>query len=88
MKKPVAAFLGLTALALGLGGCVALNISGAGNLGDVDLSAHVNPFTGSVGAEAGRNVRVGGTDTSVGVSTNGQDASVNTNTQFRGHHRR
>jgi len=80
MKKIMAVLLGLALVVLG--GCVSLNIAGAGNVGDMNLGANVDPINGNVGADAGRSVRVGDTETSVGVATNGGDADVNTNTQY------
>jgi hypothetical protein len=86
MKKIL---IGLAAvLALGLGGCLSLNIAGTDELGGVDLGASVDPIHGRVGASAGKTVHLGDTSTAVGVSSNGLDTSVNTNTRVHPHHDR
>ncbi len=79
MKKIIAVWLGLAVAALA--GCVSMDISGAGNLGDVDLGAHVDPINGNVGMDANKTFSVGGTETTVGASSDGKNTHVNTNVQ-------
>jgi hypothetical protein len=82
MKKMFAILLGV--LVLGAGGCVSMNIAGAGNLGDVNLGADVDPLNGNVGVNADKSIKLGDTETSVGAVTNGRDTGINTNTQYSG----
>ncbi len=79
MKKLGMVILGVACL--GLGGCISMNISGAGNLGDVDLGANVDPINGTVGADAGKTITNGNTSTRIGGSTSGKNLDLNTDVQ-------